>query len=445
MAEIKAHHYHGLLPRNPDFKITAAGTALDVSATQRTAFASYECDGNHELVITLPHGKAQSPGLRVLPLRHSDQTQIEGNEVRVTLAGPDYVFVEVPGLPGLFIYANAPAAAAPQGPQVTIYEAGKVYDVGEIILRDGETVWIEAGAVLRGNIRFAQAKGARVGGYGVLDGSYWRDRDTRRRSIVLDKCQDCAVEDIIMIHPTTWMLTIGASNQTLVQGIKQIGECGSSDGIDVVGSANTTVRGCCLRNGDDNVAVKALDLDASADASQQEGSSPYQSFACNVENLLVESCVCYKDQGGSNTEIGYETRCDHIRDIVFRDLDMIGLHGSGAIFGIHSGDRALVSNVTWENIRVDHHYDKLIDLRLLRSRWNRDPETGQIRKVVLRDIFITRSPVNEGYTINLIGGYDARHTVEGVTLENIVVDGQRLDSLEPLQIFVREASDIVIR
>lgn len=440
---LRPHSYKGLLDLSTDFKISVNGQSVDVCKTERTAFASYECNGAHQVTVTLKVEPDPS-SVRVLPIRHADNWRIEGNEVQMEASGADYYVVEVRGLPELFIYANQPAPNLPDTPNVTVFSAGKVHELGEVQLEDNQTLWIEGGAVLRGNIRATRARGVRIGGYGVLDGSYWKERGTRRRSIVLDNCENCRIEGIIMIHPTTWMLTIGACHKTVVQGIKQVGECRSSDGIDVVGSTDTRVRVCCLRNADDNIAVKALDLDASADPSQQEGSSPYQSFAQDVKELRVESCVFWNDHGGSATEIGYETRCDRITDIVFRDIDVLAVHNSGSVFGIHSGDRALIENVLWENIRVEHHYDKLIDIRLLRSRWNRDPHPGQIRSIRLRNIDIRQNEFNEGYTINLIGGYDAGHTVEGVVIENFVVNGERLDSLMPLQIFERHASGITL-
>lgn len=56
----------------------------------------------------------------------------------------------------------------------------------------------------------------------------------------------------------------------------------------------------------------------------------------------------------------------------------------------------MVSDVLFENIRVEHHYDKLVDFRIIESRWSRDKESGHIRNVNLRNIEVAVSPFNAG-------------------------------------------------
>jgi hypothetical protein len=38
-----------------------------------------------------------------------------------------------------------------------------------------------------------------------------------------------------------------------------------------------------------------------------------------------------------------------------------------------------VSDVLYENIRGAHHYEKVVDFRIVRSRWSKDEERCQIR------------------------------------------------------------------
>lgn len=435
----KPHNFPESMPRQPGFVLTLDGQPVDVLATEHTAFASYECDGAHTLELVVPGDASKAT---VHPRRYAPGAEVAGDHLRIRLDGAAFLMIEVPGSPELFIYANPPAAATPVGENVIAFAGGAIHDAGEIQLESGQTLWIEPGAVVRGSVRASGAHKIRIGGYGVLDGSPWMKRGLKKRSVFLDNCRDSRIEGIVMIHPTMWMLTLGACEDTLVHGIKQIGECVSSDGVDVVGSVRTRVSGCCLRNGDDNIAVKALEFDASADASQVEANAPTRTTSRDVEDLTVEDCCFYNDRGGSSMEIGYETRCDRIRNILFRNIDVLAVHGHGAVFGIHTGDRAVIENVTWEDIRIEHHYDKLIDLRILRSHWNRDTERGQVRNVTIKDVTVWQSQFNEGYTINLIGGYDAEHPVSGVTIENVVVDGRRITSLDEIQLFTRHCHEL---
>lgn len=70
-------------------------------------------------------------------------------------------------------------------------------------------------------------------------------------------------------------------------------------------------------------------------------------------------------------------------------------------------------------IRIEHHYEKLVDFRIVKSRWSKDAERGQIRNVTLRNIEVAISVFNPGYSCSLIGGFDAQHTVEHVLFDSM--------------------------
>jgi hypothetical protein len=141
-------------------------------------------------------------------------------------------------------------------------------------------------------------------------------------------------------------------------------------------------------------------------------------------------------------EIGYETSTDHIRNIRFEDIDVMAVHNFGSVFGIHTGDRALVENITWQDIRVEHHYDKLVDFRIVWSRWNRDEERGTVRNIRLRDIKVSQVPPNVGYTLSVIAGFDAAHPVENVVFENFHLGGVHVKNPDQLDLVTRHASDL---
>jgi hypothetical protein len=141
-------------------------------------------------------------------------------------------------------------------------------------------------------------------------------------------------------------------------------------------------------------------------------------------------------------EIGHELSVDFVRGITFRDIDVLHCHGSGAVFSMHNYDRALVSDVLFENIRIEHCYDKLIDLRISSSRFSTDEERGCIRGVILRNIEWNRTPFNRGYTISLIGGWDEDHVIEDVLIENFLIDGRPVQHLDELEICTRNCKNL---
>ncbi len=165
-----AHCYPSSLPRSTRFRVTAAGVALDVLTHPSADHTSFECDGPVAIEIECSECPAD---VKVRPLRLGIQPSVTGNRIRFVAPGPQALQVEVDGTHLLYVYALPPAKPAPQGPDVRVFRSGSVHEAGLIVLKDGETCWIEAGAVVRGSIRAADGAGFHIGGYGILDGGYW--------------------------------------------------------------------------------------------------------------------------------------------------------------------------------------------------------------------------------------------------------------------------------
>jgi hypothetical protein len=162
--------------------------------------------------------------------------------------------------------------------------------------------------------------------------------------------------------------------------------------------------------------------------------------AKDVFDVKVEHCAFWNDLAGNAMEIGFETRCQSISDITFRDIDVMGAHGHGGVFTIHNGDRAQISRVLYEDIRIEHMFDRMIDFEIMHSRYSRDAQRGQIRDVTFRKIRALKDIYN---TLNLMGGYDAEHTVEGIKFDDFQMGSVPMRSSDDLQIFSRHAKDIV--
>ena len=62
-----------------------------------------------------------------------------------------------------------------------------------------------------------------------------------------------------------------------------------------------------------------------------------------MENALVRGCTFL------NTPAG----------------DVIGAQGEGGVFTIHAGARALISDILYEDVRIEHFWDKIVDFRII--------------------------------------------------------------------------------
>ena len=288
---------------------------------------------------------------------------------------------------------------------------------------------------MRGAVQASGARDVTIRGRGVLDGSFCR-HSGHVRMILLNGCRDARIEDLTLIQPTTWMAVLGDCEDVHVRNLHELGQVISSDGIDVVGSRRVTIEGCFLRNNDDCVVMKSLPLDRYLPAGGRD--------TCrDVEDVLIKDCTFWNDPAGNVMEIGFECCTAHMRRITFRHIDVLAAHGQGAVFSIHNGDRAAISDVLFEDVRIEHFYESLVDLRIFPSRYSQDEERGQIRNVTFRDVQAIPDLYN---TPSLIGGYDAAHTVSGVHFENFRLGNQRVLDGDALHLFTnRHAHDITFR
>lgn len=416
-------------PRSSAFAIWANGDRVDALLAEKADFAVFECAGPVDIRIETG---IEAAGAKVKPLSRGITPEIDGRSVRFQLDGPQCVCLDVPGLKPFFLYANPPETGkpSPHATGVRYYAAGRVYDAGEIVLKSGETLYIEAGAVVRGNVRATRADNVAIRGRGILDGGiYSFALGERVRSVIFEYCTRVSVSDIIMIEPSSWMLVLGCCRGVHVDGLKQIGSCMSSDGIDICGSRDVLIENCCLRNDDDNIAVKS----GTFDQAQWEG---------DVDNVRVRRCVFLNGTPGNVMEIGYELSADRVSNIAFHDIDVINAHGEGAVFSIHNGDRAVVENIRWENIRIEHYWDKLVDFRVVRSRYNKDPERGVIRNIRFKNIRVTHSIFNPGCSVSLVSGYNAKKPVRDVLFEDFYLNEKKVSSSDELELHTRNAEDI---
>lgn len=432
------------LPRSLVYALRINGQAVEVLHTGVADFAIAalaESDLPARVEVSVLKG-SPSEGARVRPACRQIACQQNGETVSFDLIAPLKVSLEMGGgMKPIYLFLGAPEQEPPRAgePEVVTFPAGQVTEKAVLDLEDGQTLYLPGGAVFKGMIRARNARNIRICGHGIVDGSFYdRSRDcVLMPGIVLEKCSGIRVEEITMVRPSGWMLVTADCEDVGVRDIRQIGEVVSSDGIDVVGSRRVRIEDCFLHNNDDCVVIKAFDI-----AGKNLPGAGVIRGRADVDDVLVERCVLANWEAGNAMEIGHELSTDFVRNIIFRDIDVLHVHAQGAVFSLHNYGRALIEKVLFENIRIEHCWDKFIDFRISRSRFSNDDEYGHIRDVVLRYIHWEQSDFNAGYTISLIGGRDASHRIENVTLENICLKGRPVRDLDELEIHLRHTDGI---
>ena len=431
-----------LLPRSSEFSVCINSERLEVLHTDVADFVICALEPGDFPVLVEVTPRQHFTSAQVRPVVKKIAATVADGCVQFSLSRPEKLSVDITGCKPLYLFVNPPETNPPQpgDPGVVTFAVGQMHEAPMLTLEAGQTLYLPGGAVLKGRIHVKGKFGVRICGHGVFDGSFYDQAvDGMIPSITVERCPKVLVEDITMIRPQGWMLMIAACAGATIRNVKQIGEVISSDGIDVVGSRDVVIEDCFLHNNDDSVVVKALFVGGKNLAATQVDARE------NVENVLVRRCTFANWHCGNAMEIGHELSVEFVRNVTFTDIDVLHVHGHGAVFSIHNNDRAVVSDVLFDNIRIEHCYDKLIDFRISHSRFSTDAERGHIRGVTLRNIQWTRTPFNAGYTISLIGGWDADHRVEDIIIENFRIDGHAVRQLDELEICTRHCHNLRLR
>lgn len=423
------------LRRHADYRLQLDGqpaTALDTGCG-----AMMICEGTGPVTITIDACQRVKPctNVDIKPHRLGITPQVADRRITIQLPGPMDILVEIPGSPDCFIFYGAPLdLPAADAPGVRYFAPGMIHEVGDLIVGPGETVVIPGGAVVTGSIRVIKGDGARICGRGIVDGSCWPHE---RNNFVSEHTNGVRLEGLTFINAASWTVKPCASSNVIIDGIRVVVHGNAHDGIDINGCQHVIVRNCFVRSDDDCVAIKSShyahpNLEARMDYCQ------------NIDDVLVENCTLYSWSGGSALEIGHEFRCATVRNIVWRNIDVLAVHQYGSALSIRHCDGAIIENVLYEDIRVEHHYHAFIVFRIIQSRysWSGHSERGRVRNVTLRRVHADLSQFNAGYTISDIGGWDADHGFDGLTFEQCTYGDTLIKNLDDFSCYTKHTTNI---
>lgn len=415
-----------------EFKWVRCG--VTAAQIHQARYVLHSAQGELDVEVDVPFEWRQ---VRARPLRHGIVPKRTARGIRFRMPAPAKISIEFDGdlTNPLFILVNPPEVNGLSGdaPGVRFFRAGGEYDAGEIRLGLGETLYIEEGAVVHGWVIADKAHGARIAGRGILDGSRMdHNASMRPQMIKIIESNGVVVEGITLVNGPSWHVVPIACRNTAIRDVNVIAFSGCGDGVDVTGCENTSVTGCFIRANDDCIAVKATDC-------------MHPSGSHNVRGVRVSGGVFWNASWGNALEIGYETRCEEISDILFEDCDIIHAEfegwQSGGTFTIHNGDRALVRDVTYRNIRVEDSQEKLIDLKVQHSKWSRDTQRGRIQGVHFEDIAI----VDGSLPVSIIQGFDPDHLVSDVSIAGLVAFGKPILNAADAKLVVELATKVAFK
>jgi len=411
------------------------GYQRPLEQTEIASFAYFDFSGQVSIEVT---SNKEIKSIDIRPKSYGMNPVIKGNVIKVDLSRPCKIVVEVNGWHNaLHLFANEieKDTSKPDEPNLRYFGPG-IHRAGIIKMKDNETLYISGGAVVHGVIEARDLSNIKILGRGILDASTVKRRDANDM-IALFECSNVLIDGIICRDPHKWTISPRRCKNVKISDIKLVGLWRyNADGIDIVNSEDVIIKNCFIRAFDDNIVIKGLRQRRAVDTKE-----------INVRNVEVSNCVLWNDWGRA-LEIGAETVADSIGNIVFKDCDII--HHVHIAMDIQNGDRAVVHNVKFQNIRVeepivqnariaDRDYDpseigKLFEMNIRENYYSRDTIRGRISDISFKNITFTGSTSPKSVFI----GYNNKHLIENITFENIIINGKKIKNLEQGNMILNE-------
>ena len=372
--------------------------------TELSSVAQFDFSGNVEVEVTSLTRSIDS--VRIRPQFPMVLRRVEGNKVTFCLNRPRYLSIEVNG----DIYQNLQLFANEMQPQLskralkskqTIYFGPGLHKLegDSLVVRSGQTVFIDGGAVVKGWLAIDDASDVQVLGHGVIDpGRHEGIMVRRSRRVLID-------------GPLTTQIPVGGSDSVTIRNAKVISSYGWGDGMNVFASSNISYDHVFCRTSDDCSTIYCT----------------RKGYRGSCRNIRVHDAVYWADVAhpimiGLHGDI---EKNETIEDVLYDDIDILEnpenqIDYKGCI-GINNGDNILVKGLTFQNIRVESLPNGM--LMNLRVCWNQKycnaPGRG-IEDVTFRNI--TYRGVRP--QMSIISGYNEQRRVRNVRFENLNINGR---------------------
>jgi hypothetical protein len=342
----------------------------------------------------------------------------------------------------LHIFLNPPVEPPPAN--AVVFAAG-YHDLGydhPIRLNSGQTLYLAPGAWVEGIIRVSDAKDVRIMGRGVLSqrqahGKDYMGATVAPMGIIFKNCRDLSVEGIIQTRGIGgWNVFLQNCDNALIRGFHVVSSAiPSGDGINPANSRQVTIEKCFIRSGDDSVAIKG-----NTGPSMVTHPNVPPSEHPPVDGITVADCTLWSDHNAVLV-IGCETRAEYFRNITFRNIDIIRSFGGTylGVFNINSLHGTDISQITYENIRVEHcHGPHLFDFRFFDEIFKipgNQSFPGRISDVTIRNITVS---YQKDARKSVFKGYAPEKRVERVTIENLRYGSEPVTKADDMGLEINE-------
>lgn len=390
---------------------------VDMDHVQDASMVQFDMNGSVEVMVKKNNGGIQEIDIR--PRVHQISYEKRWDAIFFTLEKPKYLSIEFNGdrLHNLHLFANPleTETYSEDGKGIMYFGPGvhrpKDLPNNQIRIPSNTTVYLAPGAVLKAKLLVDKAENVRIVGRGILDHPV--------RGIEITDSKNVYIDGITVVNPDHYTVFGGGAKNVTVKNLKSFSCKGWSDGIDLMCCHDVLVDHVFMRNSDDCIALY----------------NHRWNWWGGSENITVQNSVLWADiahpiniggHGDPDSEVG-----EIIGNLTFRNIDILE-HDEDDVpyqgcMAIDAGDKNMVKDVLFENIRVERIQEgRLFHLNVrYNKKYDKAPGTG-IENVVFRNV--TYEGVGENPS--LIKGLDKDRKVRNVLFENIMVNGERMKNLK---------------
>ena len=303
-------------------------------------------------------------------------------------------------------------------------------------LSSNQTVYLAEGAFVESAFVSTNSTNVKILGPGFIDGSVFdRNASKNTRHIPFDftDCSNFLFESFTVLDPAGWCFNLYFCHDFTLEGVKVISSRSNGDGISLQSCKNVVIDGCFTRTYDDSIVVKNYPRWNN------------RSIEGETDNIEVKNCLIWTDLAQC-MEIGYETVGTKMNNIRFHDNVVLAAYHK-AVISIHNANNANIKDVHFENIVVENlqtgqgdGVPALIEFTVAHSpTWSDQHKVtslGDINGVNVKNIDVLSGLKTPNITIK--GSVEERssypkvaHMISNVALENIVIQGNRIDKNYP--------------
>ena len=316
------------------------GHQRDFRQTMPVSYVNLVSDEAIQIAVE-PLTKKAYQRIMLKPYSKQVETTVEDGKICFTLReNVGYVLELDDYFNFLYIFNNKPILC--EDPSAFTYYFGKgIHFPGKIVLRTGESLYVDKDALVFGRIYAENAEDIYICGNGIFDDSSEErisDPCTEpyiNGNLKLINCKNVRVEGIGLCNSASYCISAFHCFDVDIRSVRIFGQWRyNTDGIDMLNCQRIHLQDCFVHSFDDTICIKGLDCFG---------------FENNTD-ILVEGCTLWCDWGRT-MELGLETECREYKNITFRNCDV--LRGCAVACDIQNGDRAEVHHITFENIRLE--------------------------------------------------------------------------------------------